>query len=63
MTNYQSLALIISEADTLATLKGLEDKLVKFYDWQVINERELARLDIKLCDRINTITEGRNNVK
>lgn len=55
MTSYQSLALKINEADTLTGLKELEDKLVKFYNWQVINEKELARLDIKLCDRINTL--------
>lgn len=58
MTNYQQFALEISKTDTLKDLQRIEGKLVRFYNWQVINEKELARLDIKLCDRINTIQEG-----
>jgi len=58
MTNYQQFALEISKTDTLKELQRIEGKLVRFYDWQVINEKELARLDIKLCDRIDTIKEG-----
>ena len=58
MTNYQQFALEISKTDTLEDLQRIEGKLVRFYNWQVINEKELALLDIKLCDRINTIKEG-----
>lgn len=58
MTNYKQFALRISKADSLEELQRIEGKLVRFYNWQVINEKELARLDIKLCDRIDTIREG-----
>jgi len=58
MTNCQQFALEISKTDTLEDLQRIEGKLVRFYNWQVINEKELAQLDIKLCDRINTIREG-----
>jgi hypothetical protein len=48
MTNYQQFALEISKTDSLEDLQRIEGKLVRFYNWQVINEKELARLDIKL---------------
>ena len=38
MTNYQQFALEISKTDTLKDLQRIEGKLVRFYNWQVINE-------------------------
>jgi len=53
-SNYKSASRLIDQAETLYALRKMSDRLTRYYEAGVITDKELMRLDIRLCDRMNS---------